>query len=72
MRKPEFDYTVLLAEEFVVADIDKFLSRAKFLWRLLMMNIDDSRTKQKAVGYVSNNQFSRRNHPGYAKYGTSN
>ena len=40
-------------EEFVVADIDKFLSRTKFLWRLLMMNINDSHTKQKLWGTLA-------------------
>jgi hypothetical protein len=46
-------YCPACTEEFVVADIDKFLSRAKFLWRLLMMNIDDGRTKQKLWGTLA-------------------
>ena len=40
-------------EEFIVADIDKFLTRAKFMWRLLMMNINDGNTKQKLWGTLA-------------------
>ncbi len=46
-------YCPACTEEFVVADIDEFLSRAKFLWRLLMMNIDDSHTKQELWGTLA-------------------
>jgi len=40
-------------EEFVIVDIDKFLYRAKFLWRLLLMNVNDGHIKQKLWGTLA-------------------
>ncbi len=40
-------------EEFVVMDLDKFLYRARFLWRLLLININEVATKQKLFGTLA-------------------